>query len=77
MKELRIKHFNEWPLNQEFSAEIQFKERVLSLGIQKLFFPYQLPNTDDKDFHICVSYLLDAVDSLPLRPDHAFDWMWR
>ncbi|QRV24590.1 hypothetical protein [Marinomonas foliarum] len=77
MKELRIKHFNQWPLTQEFSAEIQFKERVSSLGIEELFFPYQLPNSNDKDLHICVSYLLDAVDSLPLRPDHAFDWMWR
>jgi len=77
MKELRIKHFNQWPSTQEFNAEIKFKERVESFKIEELFFPYQLPNTENKDLHICVSYLLDAVDSLPLRPDHAFDWMWR
>jgi hypothetical protein len=77
MKELRIKHFNQWPSIQEFNAEVQFKERVGLFKIEDLFFPYQLPNTDNKDLHICVSYFLDSVDSLPLRPDHAFDWMWR
>jgi hypothetical protein len=76
-KQQRIDHFNKWPEAQEFKAEVQFKERVQQFAINTLFFPYQIPQTQNPDIHISVSYLLDAVDSLPLRPDHAFDWTWR
>lgn len=77
MKQLRIMHFNQWPATQEFKAEAEFKSRLDNFEVGELFFPYQLPNSRDKNLHICVSYFLDAVDSLPLRPDHAFDWAWR
>jgi len=77
MKQLRIKHFNEWPLAQEFKAEAEFKKRLQGFQLEELFFPYQLPDSPSKSLHICVSYFLDAIDSLPLRPDHAFDWVWR
>lgn len=76
-KQQRIDHFNLWPKIQEFPAEIHFRGRVNKFQIEKLFFPYQIPQTTDKHVHIVISYLLDAVDSLPYRPDHAFDWTWR
>jgi len=73
----RIDHFNLWPKAQKFQAEIKFSELLKPYELEELFFPYQLPDTDDKETHIMISYLLDAVDSLPNRPDHAFDWVWR
>ncbi|MBL0573769.1 hypothetical protein JD522_10080 [Aeromonas hydrophila] len=76
-KKQRIDHFNKWPEVQEFKAETLFKERMQQLSKKELFFPYQIPSTTNTDIHISVSYLLDAVDSLPFRPDHAFDWTWR
>lgn len=77
MKQKRIDQFNHWPRSQEFDAEQKFKNRIAGIDLPELFFPYLLPSSNDKDFHVCVSYFLDALDSLPLRPDHAFDWVWR
>ncbi len=76
-KQQRIDHFNQWPLAQKFKAESLFEDRLAKFKLQEIFFPYQLPSTSNSDIHITVSYLLDAVDSLPTRPDHAFDWTWR
>lgn len=76
-KQQRIDHFNLWPSVQDFPAESSFRERVKNFSISDLFFPYQVPQTTDQHVHIVISYLLDAVDSLPYRPDHAFDWTWR
>lgn len=76
-KQQRIDHFNLWPRTQEFSAESHFRERASKFPVAELFFPYQIPQTTDQHVHIVISYLLDAVDSLPYRPDHAFDWTWR
>ena len=63
MKKQRIDHFNHWPMVQEFTAEVAFKERVKSFHLEELFFPYQIPSVNDPDLHVCVSYLLDAVNN--------------
>ncbi|MFD7909071.1 hypothetical protein ACFV4G_43410 [Kitasatospora sp. NPDC059747] len=76
-RQQRIDHFNLWPKAQKFEAEKRFAELLEPYPLEDLFFPYQLPDTDNKESHIMISYLLDAVDSLPYRPDHAFDWVWR
>jgi hypothetical protein len=76
-KQLRIDHFNHWPKAQDFRAEVDFKKRLERFETNQLFFPYQIPPTTNSDIHIVISYLLDAIDSIPNRPDHAFDWTWR
>lgn len=76
-KQKRIDHFNQWPLAQKFPAEELFDNRLKCFDLQDLFFPYQIPSTTNPDIHISISYLIDAVDSLPKRPDHSFDWTWR
>lgn len=76
-KDQRISHFNEWPTGQNFPAELSFKKRIKEFDLKELFIPYRLPSSNDSHLHISVSYLLDMVDSLPERPDHAFDWAWR
>lgn len=73
----RIEHFNNWPKAQKFKGESDFSDILKSHRLEELFYPYQLPGTDSTEAHIMLSYLLDAVDSLPMRPDHAFDWTWR
>ena len=76
-KNNRIENYNNWPARKKFSAEIKFIERLKILGDQPCFTTYKLHDNENKDFHVTVSYLIDAIDSLPLRPDHAFDWVWR
>lgn len=77
MKQRRIDQFNLWPQTLVSDAEEKFKIRLANTELSELFFPYKLPDTNDRHLHVCVSYMLDALDSLPLRPDHAFDWIWR
>lgn len=72
----RLNFYNSWPAGQRFAAEIQFERRCNNLSAP-LFVPIALSRDLDKKGHISLSYILDALDSLPRRPDHAFDWTWK
>lgn len=72
----RLNFYNSWPNGQRFSAEQQFTEHVTSVG-GNFFFPVSLNGNLSTAGHISLSYVLDALDSLPKRPDHAFDWTWK
>lgn len=72
----RINFYNTWPNGQRFIAEQQFEEHLKSVG-GKFFTPIALNNNLSATGHISLSYTLDSLDSLPMRPDHAFDWIWK
>ena len=72
----RLNFYNSWPNGQRFTAERQFEDHVTNVnGLH--FIPIVLGTNLDKKGHISLSYILDALDSLPKRPDHAFDWTWK
>ncbi|MGI5471573.1 hypothetical protein [Streptomyces sp. CA-132043] len=56
--------------------EQQFRERVARTG-SRLFVPLALAHSDDIWYHTQISYLLEAYDALPARPDLAFDSVWK
>lgn len=72
----RINFYNSWPNGQRFIAEQQFEEHLKSVG-GNFFTPIALNNNLSATGHISLSYTLDSLDSLPMRPDHAFDWIWK
>lgn len=76
-KQTRVDNFNNWPESKLFDAEVQFNEKLKDFEKKDLFKPCLIKNKDNKNIHIVISYLLDMVDSLPQRPDHAFDWCWK
>ncbi|WP_431781580.1 hypothetical protein [Streptomyces chumphonensis] len=56
--------------------EEQFAQRVTRTG-SRFFVPLPLPHSDDLWYHTQVSFLLEALDALPRRPDIAFDSAWK
>ncbi|WP_346209117.1 hypothetical protein [Aeromonas salmonicida] len=72
----RIDFYNNWPTSKNFSAENEFKKHLESFsGV--IFQPIALNPTLSISGHISLSHVLDALESLPMRPDHAFDWTWK
>ncbi|MET9196519.1 hypothetical protein ABZX60_24885 [Streptomyces olivaceus] len=56
--------------------EEQFTERVARAN-SRLFVPLPLTYSDDRWYNTQVSFLLEAFDALPQRPDIAFDSVWK
>lgn len=73
----RLDFVNSWPNTMLFPAEQAFDQLLLNLNGQQCFRPHRFLPTSDREVHITISYLIDALGSLPKRPDHAFDWIWR
>lgn len=77
-KHLRLKAIANWSNHGVLASrdqtpiEKEFLKRVKDAG-GSFFRPMPLSFTDDSDFHKEVSYLIDAFDQLPSRPDVAFD----
>ncbi|EIF31950.1 hypothetical protein BCh11DRAFT_07506 [Burkholderia sp. Ch1-1] len=76
-KEMRVDYNNKWPNRFPFPAEIDFAKRMQSVGIQQIFSPATLAYSQNYEFHILLGYLLDALDMLPMRPDLAFECLWK
>ncbi|RDG34676.1 hypothetical protein DVH02_29395 [Streptomyces corynorhini] len=56
--------------------EEQFAERV-ARAESRFFVPLPLAFSDDPWYNTQVSFLLEALDALPRRPDIAFDSVWK
>lgn len=76
-KQTRLENFNNWPKSKLFDAEATFIDKLNNFKYEEIFSPCKIKENNDYDTHILISYLLDMVDSLPKRPDHSFDWVWR
>ncbi|WP_433857359.1 hypothetical protein [Streptomyces kronopolitis] len=61
---------------QRLLIEDQFAERVARAG-SRFFVPLPLTHSDDLWYNTQVSFLLEALDALPRRPDIAFDSVWK
>lgn len=72
----RLDFYNTWPSGARFAAETEFSKRIAAAN-GPLFVPIQVNANLTTEGHVSLSYVLDALDSLPLRPDHAFDWTWK
>ena len=72
----RINFYNAWPAVDRFAAEEQFAQHLNTFN-GHVFQPIALSSNLSASAHIALSHVLDALDSLPMRPDHAFDWVWK
>ena len=56
-------------------AEKAFSERVkVSKGC---FYPIKLNDSSDRNYQREIGYLIDSFDALPMRPDFAFESVWK
>lgn len=77
----RHKHYVSWQLSAPLPTSDYRAEQALIDAIQRtnseLFRTCSLPFTEDNDYHYTLSFLLEAIDLLPLHIDLTFDTMWR
>lgn len=76
-KQLRVDLNNNWPAKSLFPAEKSLIDKMAKLGIEQVFKPAKLQYSIDQSFHDLLSHYLEALDQLPLRPDIAFDCIWK
>lgn len=75
---LRVSNHNNWPVIERFRCEEEFLERLAQKNVQQIFVTSPLlPNDSDDNFNARVGHILDCLDSLPMRPDAAFDSLYR
>ncbi|MFD1139015.1 hypothetical protein [Paenibacillus sp. PDC88] len=78
---MRVEYYNNWiepktdSKTLKFPAEILYAER-LELLKTSTFEPQKFEESEDPETHMIVSYLMDTIDSLPGRPDLAFEKLW-
>ncbi|MDD2895465.1 MAG: hypothetical protein PHG81_05535 [Aliarcobacter sp.] len=75
-QQLRVKYNNEWPNKFLFDVEKQLTDKLNNLGL-KVINVVKLKENDDNNFQTYLGYLIDSLDMLPLRPDFAFDNIWK
>ncbi|AUI67058.1 MULTISPECIES: hypothetical protein [Glaesserella] len=78
--ELRIQYNNKWLSNERFlfESEKELIEKLHSLEKRQIIDPVIINNEIDKDIEsTSISYILEMLDCLPLRPDNGFDFIWK
>lgn len=75
--ENRTRFNNDWPATFLFPAEQALTHRLAKHNALSIFYPAQLKHSDDHAYQTLLSHCLDALDHLPLRPDLAFDQLWK
>lgn len=73
IRKLRVEAFNNWPVEVKFPELDKYLKLLAKENIQVPMRHCELAFIEDKDFHFYVAYLLDGLDSLPSRPDRAFE----
>jgi hypothetical protein len=77
-KKLRIEYNNNWPLKELFPVEKELtkllKDNCIYNNPLKVA---HLSYSEERKFHFYLGFLIDALDMLPLRPDLAFDHLWK
>lgn len=76
-KQLRVKYHNDWPAKFSFPAEQKFAATMQAAGLAQGLVAVPLEFSSDHQFQFYLGYLIDALDMLPMRPDLAFEHIWK
>lgn len=76
-KKQRVELNNNWPKQSLFPIEEMLKKRMAENDVEQIFLPAKLKHSDSPEFHNLLSHYLEALNQLPLRPDIAFDCIWK
>ncbi|MCW0368527.1 hypothetical protein NB699_003510 [Xanthomonas sacchari] len=73
----RTRFNNIWPATFLFPAEEALVHRLAKHNLVSIFLPANLVHVENHGFHSLLAHCIDALDYLPLRPDFAFDQIWK
>lgn len=70
----RIDYINSWPNVELFQVEKQYREKCEDLRAKgkELFLPMKMWYSEDRDYNIAISQIMDSLDMMPYYPNHAF-----
>lgn len=74
---LGVEYNNTWPNKFSFTVEKKFIELLKNYNVEQVFQPAILNYSADYQFQIYLSHFLDSLDMLPMRPDLAFENIWK
>ncbi|KXF82907.1 hypothetical protein [Enterovibrio coralii] len=77
VKRSRTSFLRNWPKTEQFSCEIDFARRYENMNGTPVFYPVLFKDSVDNQVHTVISYVIEALDCLPYKPDNAFDWFWK
>lgn len=73
----RVDYVNSWPDVKMFQAEYKFQKRcedfMSKYGVQP-FMPMKLWDSNDKDYNIAVSRIIECLEVVPYKPHYAFSF---
>lgn len=75
-KSLRVEAMNIWPARIQFPFEKQVDELLASHNLVTPITACKMKMCESTEFHKFLSSILDGFDSLPRRPDRAFESLW-
>lgn len=75
-QKMRVEAINIWPAPLTFPAEREFQLLLATFNVVTPITVCSVANDPNPDFHRFLSLILDALDSLPARPDRAFEAFW-
>jgi len=76
-RQLRVEYNNKWPESFNFPIENEFSALLEEADLKQTIIPVPLNLSEEHKFQFYLGYLLDALDMLPMRPDLAFDHLWK
>jgi hypothetical protein len=73
----RFEYIKNWPKQIDiFQAEKEYIEKLEKFN-EQIFYSLEHPYSDDKYDNIIVSYFIDGLGCLPLKPNQAFEYFFR
>lgn len=77
--QMRHEYIKNWPNVQPFKEEKDYENKILRFKEEgnELFLPHPISYSSDKDHNIAVSFIIDALDVMPIHPNFAFDFIFR
>ena len=76
-KQKRIDFINKWPKSDLFPKEKEYKEKCDNFAnTATLFTPYTLWYSGDKEYNIATGSIIDALETMPYKPDKAFFYIF-
>ena len=75
----RAAYINSWPDVQPFEAELKYQQRCEAFRKKygRLpFQPMQMPESDEPVYNRVLTFLIEALEEIPCKPNHAFNYLF-
>lgn len=75
----RVEYINNWPGSDPFEAELRYKNKCDEFKEKNgrlPFAPMKMWESNDDDYNRSLSNIIESLESLPYKPNHAFNFLF-